>query len=468
MRKTYLAVALGAALLTTACRDTQKAQADAAVATTDTTGTPPPAPDWSRNATIYEVNTRQFSPEGNFRGVEEQLPRLKEMGVDIIWMMPIYPISQKNKKGSLGSPYAISDYTAVNPAYGSLADFKALVRRAHELGLRVILDWVPNHTGWDHVWMKEHPDWYTQVNGNMTAPIDPTTGKPTDWTDVVDLNYDNPNMRQAMIKAMQFWLRECDVDGFRCDVAGFVPNDFWAEARPALDKVKTVFMLSEWEDQPEQFKSCFNMNYGWTMHNMMKAIAKGARPATGIDSVREKNQKRFPHWYYQMLFTQNHDENTWNGTLTESFGPGADAFVVLTSTLEGMPLVYNGMEANLNKRLAFFEKDPIAWGSYAKSDFFKTLLTLKHRNRALWNGTAGGQAVKIPTDHDDKIYAFHRQKDSDRIAVLINFSNQPQTFRLDGDGYEGIYTEVFSRQSMEIKPDMSFTLRPWEYRVLTN
>jgi glycosidase len=467
MKKSFLAVVLSAFVLTMACHDTKNDQSN--TTSSDTTASAaPPSPEWAKNATIYEVNTRQFSPEGNFKAVEAQLPRLKEMGVDILWLMPIYPVSQKNKKGSLGSPYAIADYKAINPDYGTLADFKSLVRRAHALGLHVILDWVPNHTGWDHVWVKEHPDWYTQVNGKMIAPIDPKTGKPTDWTDVIDLNYDNPNMRKGMIDAMQYWLKECDIDGYRCDVAGFVPNDFWAQLRPKLDKIKTVFMLSEWEDEPDQFKSCFNMNYGWSMHTMMKAVAKGARTADKIDSLREANQKRFPTWYYQMIFTQNHDENTWNGTLAESFGPAADAFIVLSSTLEGMPLVYNGMESNLNKRLAFFEKDTISWGNYPKSDFFKALLTLKHRNRALWNGLSGGKVEKIITDHDDKIYAFHRQRDSDRVIVLLNLSNQPQNFRLTGDGFVGIYTEVFSHHPVELKADMAVTLKPWEYRVLTN
>ncbi|GAB3493780.1 alpha-amylase family glycosyl hydrolase [Spirosoma knui] len=469
MKKSMLVVVLSALVLTTACRDNKSNQSPPTTPLSDTTAsTAPPSPEWAKNATIYEVNTRQFSAEGNFKAVEAQLPRLKEMGVDIIWMMPIYPISQKNKKGTLGSPYAVADYKAVNPEYGTLADFKALVRRAHALGLRVLLDWVPNHTGWDHVWVTEHPDWYTQVNSKMTAPIDPKTGNPTDWTDVVDLNYDNPDMRKGMIEAMQYWLKECDIDGFRCDVAGFVPNDFWAQLRPELDKIKTVFMLSEWEDEPDQFKSCFNMNYGWGMHTMMRAVAKGARTADKIDSLRDANQKRFPAWYYQMLFTQNHDENSWNGTLTESFGPAADAFIVLSSTLEGMPLVYNGMESNLNKRLAFFEKDTIAWGTYEKSNFFKALLTLKHRNRALWNGLAGGKVEKIVTDHDDKIYAFQRQRDSDRVVVLLNLSNQAQNFQLTGDGFVGIYTDVFSHRSVELKADMAVTLKPWEYRVLTN
>ncbi len=465
MKQSYLFLVLSLLVLTIAC-GTQEQTSE--TTTTDTTATPPPAPDWAKNATIYEVNTRQFSPEGNFKAIEAQLPRLKELGVDIIWLMPIFPISGENKKGTLGSPYAVADYKAVNPAYGTMADFKSLVNRAHALGLHVILDWVPNHTGWDHVWTKQHPDWYTRVNGKMTAPVDPKTGKPTDWTDVVDLNYDNPEMRQGMIDAMQFWLRETDIDGYRCDVAGFIPNDFWAELRPELDKIKTVFMLAEWEDEPDQFRSCFNMNYGWSMHTMLKAIAQGARTADKLDSLRLANQKRFPPWHYQMLFTQNHDENTWNGTLNESFGPAADACFVLCSTLEGMPLVYNGMESNLNKRLPFFEKDSIDWGNYGKTDFYKALLTLKHRNTALWNGQAGGKLIKIPTDHDQQVYAFYRQRDSDRVVVIVNLSNQTLDFQLNGNGYEGMYTDVFMHEPVTLKPDMTVSLKPWEYRVLTN
>ena len=458
-------------LLTASCRTTnEQTQQEAVESPTDTSASQkaaPPMPEWARDATIYEVNTCQFSQEGTFKGIMDHLPRLKELGVDILWFMPIHPISQTNKKSKLGSPYAVADYKAVNPDYGTISDFKALVKRAHDLGLRVIIDWVPNHTGLDHNWVKTHPEYYTTINGKISTPLD-ATGKPTNWTDVADLNYDNQAMRKAMIEAMQFWLRECDIDGFRCDVAGLVPNDFWAQARPELDKIKTVFMLAEWEDEPDHFKSCFNMNYGWGLHTVLKAISQGARPATSIDTLIEKNRKRFPPWYFQMHFTQNHDENNKNGPLSESFGPGADAFLTLTHTLEGMPLVYNGMESNLNKRLIFYEKEPISWANYGKTDFFKSLLTLKHRNRALWNGLAGGKSVKIPTDHDEAVYAFYRQKDNDRVAVVVNLSAQPQLIRLTGEGFEGIYTEIFTRQPTEIKPGMSFSLKPWEYRVYTN
>lgn len=472
--KLYFLPALLLFLLAGACRQTQSTAGEATSATMLTASADsaalaaaPTAPDWAKNATIYEINTRQFSLKGTFNAVTEQLPRLKELGVDIVWFMPIYPVSQTNRRGTLGNPYAVANYLAVNPDFGTIADFKALVKRAHALGLHVMLDWVANHTGVDHVWVTQHPDWYTLRKGKMTPPV-AENGKVTDWNDVLDLNYDNPDMRKGMISAMQFWLREADVDGFRCDVAGLVPTNFWAEARPRLDAVKPVFMLSENEDKPDHFKACFNANYSWAMFTMFKAIADRARPATGIDSVLATNRRVFPPWYYQMLFTQNHDENAKGGTLAETFGPGADAFIVLTCTLDGMPLIYNGMESGLNKRLFFFDKDTIQWGTYARTDFFNKMFTLKHRNRALWNGLAGGKVVKVPTDRDEFVYAFTRQKENDRIAVIVNLSNQPQTVRVGGVGYEGMYTEIFTRQPADLKPGMSLTLKPWEYRVMTN
>lgn len=426
-----------------------------------------PSPEWTRNATIYEVNVRQFSEEGTFKAVEQQLTRLREMGVDILWLMPIHPISKENLQGTAGNPYAVEDYKAVNPDYGTLADFKAFVKQAHDLGMHVILDWVPNHTGRGHSWVKLHPDWYTKINGKLSPPID-DQGRVTNRPDVVDLNYQNPELRAAMIDAMQFWVRECDVDGYRCEVAGFVPDDFWTQLRPKLDSIKPVFMLAEWEDKPEHFKECFNMNYGWSSYQLMQQIAKGKRPATALDSLLAHNQQRFPPWYYQMHFTQNHDENAWTGTGSELFGNGIEAFTVLAFTFDGMPLVYNGMESNLSKRLKFYEKDPIYWGNYAKAEFYKTLLTLKHRNRALWNGQAGGYLVKIPTEKDDKVYAFYRKQDNDQVVVIINLSPTPQTIRLNGDGFEGVFTEVFSREPAELRNSMTFALKPWEYKVYTN
>jgi len=437
---------------------------------TDTTaqaGNTLPTPEWTKNATIYEVNVRQFSAKGDLAGVETQLPRLKELGVDILWLMPIYPIGTEKKKGTLGSPYSVADYKAVNPEFGTFDNLKQLVQRAHDLGMRVILDFVPKHTAWDHPWVKQHPDWYTLTNGKMTSPLD-EKGKPTGWDDVVDLNYNNPDMRAAMIDAMSYWVREANIDGYRMDVASLVPNNFWQEARPALDKIKPVFMLAEAEGDPAQFRTCFNMNYGWAMHSLLKNIAKGKAKATDIDSLLALHKKEYPRWAYQMNFTQNHDENTWNGTLAESFGAGAKAFVALTCTFSGMPLVYNGMESGLDRRLPFFEKAPIEWGTYPDATFYKSLLTLKHRNQALWNGEAGGDLVKIPTGRDEQVYAFLRQRDNDRVAVVVNLSNQLQTIRLGGDGYAGLYTDVFEHKPLELKTGMTMTLKPWEYHVMTN
>jgi len=427
----------------------------------------PALPEWAANATLYEINLRQFSPEGSIKAVESQLTRLKEMGVDVLWLMPIYPISQSRRKGTLGNPYAVSDYRSVNPEFGTLEDFKSLVRRAHTLGLKVILDWEANHTGWDHVWVKEHPDWYTRIKGRMVSPLD-DNGEMTNWTDVADLDYENEAMRREMIRSMQFWGEECDIDGFRCDVASWVPDEFWAEVRPALDKIKPVFMLAESEDDPSHFRVCFNANYGWSTHNLMKATAKGKRPATALDSLLEANRKRFPAWYFQMHFTQNHEENSWVGAQQELFGNGSEAFAVLSCTFDGMPLVFNGMEANLSKRLKMYDKDPIYWGNYPKQDFYKTLLTLKHRNRALWNGQAGGPLVKISTGRDEQVYAFYRKKDGDMVTVVVNLSPQPQTIHLTGEGYEGMYTEIFTRQPVELRNATSLVLKPWEYRVYTN
>jgi len=427
----------------------------------------PGAPDWAKNATIYEVNLRQFAETNGIRALESQLTRLKEMGVDVLWLMPIFPIGQEKRKGTLGNPYAVRDYRRINPELGTEADFRRLVQRIHALGMHVILDWPANHTAWDHPWVSQHPDWYSRINGRIISPLD-EEGDASNWTDLADLDYENLAMRQAMINEMKFWLTEYDIDGFRCEVASMIPDEFWAQARPALDSVKTVFMLAESEDDPAHFRLGFNANYGWSAHWLMREIYRGRRTAADLDSLLAANQRRYPRWYYQMHFLQNHDENTWAGTSTDLFGPAADAFTVLTFTFDGMPLVYNGMESQLTKRLKMYDKDPIAWGSYARQDFYKSLLTLKHRNRALWNGTHGGPLVKLSTGRDDKVYAFYRQRDGDLVTVVVNLSPDPQTIQLTGDGFEGMYTEIFSREPTELRNAITFSLKPWEYKVFTN
>lgn len=428
-------------------------------------------PEWARQAVLYECNVRQFSPEGNFFGLRQQLPRLKELGIDILWLMPIHPIGQEKRKespGDLGSPYAVQDYLAINPQYGTLDDFKMLVQEAHALGLQVILDWVPNHTAWDAVWTKTHPEYYTKVNGQLTEPLN-EKGESTGWTDVADLDYNQPGLRQAMIAALQYWLRETDIDGYRVDMAGLVPNDFWAEARPALDSIKPVFMLAEWQDEPQHFHSAFNANYGWRWKEVTKDIWAGRQTPHALDTLLEYLDDSYPEGYCQMYFTQNHDENTWNGTEAQLYGASADVFTVLAFTWQGMPMMYNGQEDNLQQRLAFFKKDSIRWGNYARSGFFQRLCELRHNNQALWSGQYGGPLVKIPTDADNHVYAFTRAKDGNRIIVVMNLSRENRTVTLRPEAEVlGAYLNLFVASTVQVTQEMQLTLKPWEYLVLTN
>lgn len=431
----------------------------------------PVAPDWAADAILYECNTRQFSPEGNFAGVRAQLQRLKDLGINVLWLMPIHPIGVKNRKEKptdLGSPYSVQDYYAVNPDFGTEEDLKNLVHEAHALGLKVILDWVPNHTAWDAAWMSKHPEYYTKVNGEFTAPLNEHGGS-TGWDDCADLDYANPALRKAMIEAMQHWLRTADIDGFRVDMAGLVPNDFWTEVRPALDSVKPVFMLAEWQDEPNHFKSCFQFNYGWKWKDVTKDIAAGKQTAIALDTLLEYLNAFYPKNYQQLYFTQNHDENTWSGTENELYKESADAFDVLMFTWQGIPMLYNGQEDGLSQRLAFFKKDPIHWHDYSRTPFFQNLCDLRHNNKALRSGALGGKLVKIPTDKNDQVYAFTREKDGERVVVILNLSKNRCEVTLSPDNNTvGSYLNLFGASTIQVSKDMQLTLKPWEYLVLTN
>lgn len=469
----YISIALVIAVGIMACnKPTQQPEQPSEIVANDTTKQLTPkattvvsSPDWLKSATIYEVNLRQHTKEGTIKAFETHLPRLKEMGIDILWFMPIHPIGKQNRKGSLGSYYSVADYKAVNPEHGTLDDFKAMVKKAHDLGMKVILDWVPNHTAWDHAWVKAHSDWYTKdpKTGKMVPPV-------ADWTDVIDLNYDNADMRKEMIADMQFWLKEADIDGFRCDVAGFVPTDFWAQVRPELEKVKPVFMLAENEDQPELLHNCFNANYGWWLKDVLKNIADGKTNALTIDTVLANYKKTLPNHAFKMHFVTNHDENSWHN-LPKLLGKAEDALTVLAFTFDGMPLMYSGQEAGaLTKPLSFFEKDNINWGTYKKQDFYKNLLTLKHNNKALWNGTHGGNLVKISTGgKDDKVFAFYREKDGDRVVSFINLSTTAQIFTPQVGTLVGDYEDVLQKgKTVAVVADKPITLQPWGYLLLSN
>ena len=423
-------------------------------------------PDWAKNAVIYEVNVRQFSEEGTFNAFAKDIDRLKDLGIDILWFMPVYPISEKNKKGTLGSYYAVSDYEAVNPEFGTMEDFENMVAKIHEAGMKIILDWVPNHTGWDHVWLENHKDYFTQDSaGNVIDPIDPETGKSWGWTDVADLNYDNKEMRQQMISSMLFWLDNKNIDGFRVDVAHNVPNDFWDEVQIALRANHNPFMLAEGEVPYHRNSGTFAMDYAWTFHHLMNEIAKGEKPATAIDKWLEEDRAKYNRGYH-MQFITNHDENAWNGTEFERMGDGVDAFAVLSFTFDGMPLIYTGQESAYNKRMEFFEKDPVDWGTYEKTDFYKTLIQLKHNNQALWNGEFGGEPVKLNTGKDEQVYAFYREKGEDRVVVAINLSDEPVEITLDNENIAGNYSNILGNGTMNLTAGSKIPLAAWEPIVL--
>jgi glycosidase len=414
-------------------------------------------PAWSRNANIYEVNIRQYTPEGTFNEFTKQIPRLKKMGVDIIWLMPVSPIGVKMRKGTLGSYYAISDYKAINPEFGNMDDFKRLVDEAHKAGLKVILDWVASHTSWDHVWITEHPEYYkTDSLGKIVSPFD--------WSDVAQLDYNKKVVRDAMVETLKFWITETGIDGFRCDVAWMMPVDFWDSTRTELDKIKPVFMLAEAEG-PQYHTKAFDMTYAWELHHLMNAIAQGKKNVKWLDSLMIKQDTLYPADAYRMLFTSNHDENSWKGTEFERMGAGSVVMAVLTATLPGMPLVYSGQESAFNQRLRFFDKDTIEWNDYRLEPFYQKLFELKHAYQPLWNGSYGGRLNRIHTSADSSVYAFTREKEGDRVFVIANLSADVKDCELKGEDFAGNYKEWFSGEEISLKKGDAVRMKPWEYKV---
>ena len=412
-------------------------------------------PEWSKNLSIYEVNIRQYTEEGTFKAFAEHLPRIKELGTDILWLMPIHPIGEKNRKGTLGSYYAVKDYLAVNPDYGTEEDFQNLVNKIHELDMYVIIDWVANHSAWDNPLIESNPEWYTHnENGEIIAPVD-------DWTDVADFNYDVPEMQAYMTDALKYWVENFDIDGYRCDVAGMVPTEFWNNARTELDKIKPVFMLAE-ANIPGLHEKAFDMTYAWDMHFIWNEVAQGKKTIDDIVKKLDEEKTKFKPSDYRMYFTSNHDENSWKGTTFERLGNAAKSFAVLSVTLPGMPLIYSGQEACLDKQLEFFEKDVIDWEKECDLDqFYSTLLKLKKENPALWNGEFGGSMERIETSADDKIFAFKRVKDEYQVITILNLTNEDVQFDLKELSNNENLKDVFTSESFTT----SYNLEAWDYKV---
>lgn len=423
-------------------------------------------PAWSRNAVIYEVNLRQFTPEGTLAAFQRHIPRLKALGVDILWVMPVQPIGRKNRKGALGSYYSIADYTSVNPELGTLADFKAMVRSAHARGMRVLLDWVPNHTAFDHPWITQHKDFYvTRPDGTVINARD-NEGHDTDWTDVAELNYDNPAMRRAMIGAMRWWLDNTGIDGFRCDVAGGVPLDFWLQARPALRAAQPrLFMLAEAEDP--KLDAAFDMSYGWELHHLMNDIAQGKRPTSVLDTYFAKDDSLFGRATYRMYFTSDHDENSWNGSEFERMGANhLPAFVLAATARNGMPLLYSGQEVSLKKRLRFFEKDTVDWKGPSLAPFYHAMFDLKHHEPALANGAWGGPQTKLTTSGGDRVYAFTRTRGANTVLTALNFGDTAVAAPYRDLTAPGPFRDWFSGRSVRLGRDGTLEIPAHGYRVL--
>lgn len=418
-------------------------------------------PEWVKNATLYELNIRQFSEEGTFKALEKELPRLKKMGIDIIWLMPIQPIGLKNRKGTLGSYYSVKDYLGINPEFGTEEDFRHLVKAIHALGMYVILDWVANHSSWDNDLVNNHPDWYMK---SREGKFQSTPWR--DYDDIIDFDYTQPDLRKYMTDALKFWVQEFDIDGYRCDVASFVPIDFWENARAELEEIKPVFMLAEAEDK-ELHRKAFDATYNWTLWNILHDIALNNKNVKTLsEAYIAEHISIFPKKGIRLNFIDNHDKNSWEGDQFSNFGEALFAAIVFSVLMDGMPLVYSGQEAGLARSLAFFDKDPIAWEGNEIGRLYSILFDLKHQNQALWNGEFGGEMIRIANDHMDEVISFSREKNGDKVLAFFNLSKKKVTVNFETSSELGTYTDLFSGKSQLVLEKMTLTMEPWEYLVL--
>ena len=435
--------------------------------------------DMMETAIIYEANIRQYSPEGTFDAFTKDIPQLKQLGVKVIWLMPIFPISITNRKAKgdlfihdiedpeerkkyLGSYYAVSDFKATNPEFGTIEDFRNLVKTAHDNDIFVILDWVPNHTGWDHYWIKDRPDFYTKnAAGEITDPLN-EEGVSIGWQDVADLNYDNLDLHEAMIADMKYWVDEEGVDGFRCDVAGSVPVEFWKKAIPRLETDRQLFMLAE-AHEAELLKGTdlFDMCYGWDGHHQMNMMAKGEQDAAGFAKYLSDMSERYESDDILMNFITNHDENSWNGTVQERMGNAAEALLALSYITPGMPLIYSGQEYDLSHRLLFFEKDLIPKTKGKVWPILEKLAVLKTTHPAL-NGGKKAAAHEILDSGNPNVLFMRRQKDGDTIVFVMNVSKEVQPHNAIEAGN---YKDAMSDKTYTSDGATKGNLPPWAYHI---
>ena len=421
-------------------------------------------PAWSYSAVLYEMNIRQLTPEGTLRAAEEKLEFLRSMGIDAIWMMPIYPIGEDGRKGSLGSYYSIQDYCAVNPEFGTMADFDSFIDKAHSLGIKVLLDWVANHTARDAKWLKTKPaDWYER-EANGTAKV------PWDWTDTAKLNYNNRDVWRGQIEAMRFWVENHNIDGFRCDMAMLVPIEFWQQATAVLHAVKPdIFMLAEAEEL-NLFDKAFDMCYAWEIHHMMCDIAKGERRVWDLRNTMYADRERYRNTAMKMMFTSNHDENSWSGSEFDRFGAAREVMTALTFVWEAaMPLIYTGQEVGYNHSFEFFDRDHIPAEKYQANEdteLYRKLIALKHSQPALQAGERGGRTIEIENNAKDCLMTFVREAGDSRVVAIMNLS--PYTIHADYNNgiYAGEYTNAITGEKVLLPVHLEQDIEPWGYTIL--
>ncbi len=408
--------------------------------------------DWVKDAVIYEIFPRAYSEKGTFKEIESDIPRLKKLGISVIWLMPIHPIGEVKRKGTYGSPYSVKDYYKINPDYGTEEDFRSLVKTAHKNGIKVIIDLVINHTSWDNELIVKHPDWYIRnENGEVVSPN-------SDWTDVADLNYDNPELRKYMIEMMKYWVREFDIDGYRCDVAGLVPIDFWDEARRELDKIKPVLMLAE-GSLPEQHLEAFDLTYSWNVYDALSRIIRKGHLPSALDGVFESEKYKFPRGSLRLRFNENHDKPR----ATRFFGyDGALVSALIVNTIPGVPLIYNGQEFGDTNNLSLFEKETILQDTNSERSrrfyaFYKKIFNFRKNSLALRRG----EMIKAKTLNDDKVYAFWRKFENETVLAIANLSTWGVTTKLQMD-------DVLKKKVKDGKVKFYDIFEDKEYKVMVN
>lgn len=417
------------------------------------------SPDWVKDAVIYEIFPRNYSQKGDFNSITSDLDRLKNLGVTVLWLMPVHPVGKLKSKGTIGSPYAVKDYYAINPDYGTKADLQKLISEAHKRGLKVIIDIVANHTAWDSVMMKNKAFYTQNGKGEIIPPV-------PDWADVADLNYDNAELRKYMIEMLKSWIRDYDLDGFRCDVAGFVPTDFWEEARREVDKIKPdTIWLAEWES-PDLLVKAFNLDYSWANHATLADVLFGNKPAYEIRKTWEADRAKNPKNALRMRFSDNHDERRAIARFGEK---GAMAAQALAFTLDGVPMFYNGMEVGDTAESgapALFEKLPIFWQIQERRpqfpQFYKGMIDLRKNSFALRRG----ELVWLKNSDEDRVLTFRRTSGREEILVAINMSNEPFFGSVETSGnFEEITPRNGQADDKKSAALPSLSLNSYEFRI---